>query len=104
MPVLKPGSFKLGELSLHSEITGSKILLDSFATVVEFVIYEGMFTNSLSGNLLLTDSNNLVANIPIVGNEKLNMIFYKLNPIFFKASRTGAAKVIASSFHSLITV
>ena len=76
MPVLKPGSFRLGEMTIYSEITGSKIDLSSFASVVEFAIYEGMFTDSMSGNLLVADSNNLIANLPLVGNERLDVIFY----------------------------
>ena len=75
MPVLKPGTFNLGEMSLSSEITGFKIPLDSFSNIVEFNVYEGMFTDSLSCNILLTDSNNLIANFTIVGNEKLNLLF-----------------------------
>ena len=50
MPVLKPGTFNLGEMSLSSEITGFKIPLDSFSNIVEFNVYEGMFSiiNGLS--------------------------------------------------------
>ena len=76
MPVLKPGSFKLGDMSLYSEVTGFTVPLNTFANVIEFNVYEGMFTDSMSGNILLTDSNNLIANFPIIGNEKLSLTFY----------------------------
>ena len=75
MPAIKPGTFKLGEMSLFSEITGFSIQLDVFSSILEFNVYEGMFTDSLSCNILISDSNNLIANFPIIGNEKLKMTF-----------------------------
>tara|TARA_Y100000593_G_scaffold93520_1_gene188652 strand:+ start:9949 stop:11295 length:1347 start_codon:yes stop_codon:yes gene_type:complete len=76
MPILKPGTFKIGEISLFSEVTGVQLPLDGLAQILEINIYENMFADSVTCNILVSDSNNLIANLPIVGNEKVKVVFY----------------------------
>ena len=50
-------------------LTGTNISLkDQFASVN---IYESIFNNTLTGDISFIDTNDLVANLPIVGQEKL---------------------------------
>lgn len=44
--------------------------------VGDFSITEDLFSNCLSGSIVMTDSMNLVKNIPIIGNEELYISFY----------------------------
>jgi len=44
--------------------------------VGDFSITEDMFSNCLSGSIIITDSMNLVKNIPIIGDEELYISFY----------------------------
>ena len=67
MPALTPGKYNLSEVSLFSEITGMRISLISMAAIVEINIFESVFTESLSGNIVIVDNRNIIANFPIVG-------------------------------------
>lgn len=66
-----------------SEVTVLKIKLSNDAGVeldlsgryVSFSIYENLFSNYLSGSLNVQDDANLIQNAPIIGNERLEIIF-----------------------------
>ena len=45
-------------------------LKDQFASVN---IYEDIFKNALTGDISLVDTNNLLTNLPIIGQEKLKL-------------------------------
>tara|TARA_Y100000593_G_scaffold83697_1_gene157998 strand:- start:109 stop:1356 length:1248 start_codon:yes stop_codon:yes gene_type:complete len=73
MPLISPNLYQLKNISLFSEITGREWNLDVAFNIIEFSLYEGLFSEAVSGNLLLSDTSNLVSVIPIVGNEKIKI-------------------------------
>jgi hypothetical protein len=66
-----------------SEVSVIKIMLSNDAGLeldlsgryVSFSIYENLFSNYLSGSLNIQDDANLIQNSPIIGNERLEIIF-----------------------------
>ena len=63
------GEYDLVEINLF---TSSGNVINLMAAYQSLNIYENMFSNSLSGTLLFIDTNNLVMNAPIVGQEFLS--------------------------------
>lgn len=61
-----PGDVDIQELFLITP-RGNYISLDSY--LVEFNIYEDLFSNTLSGDIVISDSRNLVKELPIMGDE-----------------------------------
>lgn len=66
----KAGDFIVEELSLVSA-EGKSVFLDGF--LVELNIYEDMFSNFVHGNIVLSDSLNLMKKLPIKGSEILTV-------------------------------
>ena len=64
------GQYKLEECKLFSS-TGVIARLDS--NVIEINIYENIFSNGLQATLTITDQNNLITNMPIVGQEFVSL-------------------------------
>ena len=64
------GEYKLHSCRLDSS-TGMSARLDS--NVTEINIYESLFTNSLEVTLIVVDQNNMIMNMPIVGQEYINL-------------------------------
>ena len=64
------GQYKLEECKLLSS-TGVVARLD--ANVIEINIFENIFSNSLIVSLILIDQNNLVMNMPIIGQEFVSL-------------------------------
>ena len=62
MPQHLPNPFNLTEGSLFSEVLGRSINLDVASTIMEISIFENMFAESISGNIVLLDRFNLVSN------------------------------------------
>ena len=61
-----------GEVSIQDLFLVSKnLVVDLRSYMVELNIYESIFNNILSGDLLLSDSRNLVKEAPIIGEEYL---------------------------------
>lgn len=60
------------EMSLTSNF-GKTIQLNSIYVLVD--IYEDILSNFLTGKVVLLDTNDLCRNLPIVGNEKFQIIF-----------------------------
>lgn len=70
-------------------VSNDKSAYNVYSVFNEINIYEDIFNNTLSGEIIITDSNNLIANIPITGQEKIVISFYsplfenqKINQIF----------------------
>ena len=78
------GEYDLLELDLF---TSSGNVINLMAVYLSLNIYENMFSNSLSGSLLFIDTNNIVVNAPIVGQEflsfKIKTTGLESNPIDF---------------------
>lgn len=66
-------SFELSRLQLTSLASG--VSVDLRLVALEINIYESIFSNVLSGDLTISDSNNLISNVPIYGYEVLEVSF-----------------------------
>lgn len=64
------GEIDINQLELVSH-SGKKI--DISAIVADFGLYEDMFANTMSGYVTIHDSNNLIEEIPLIGQELLNI-------------------------------
>jgi hypothetical protein len=65
----QPGQIEIDDLLLVSFKTGTAINLIDY--LVELVIYESIFTPFLSGEILLSDSRNLIKDQELLGDEFL---------------------------------
>ena len=63
-----PGEVSLEELILVSPSGTTISLLDYF---IELNIYESIFSNVLTGEIVISDSANLIRHFPIIGEESL---------------------------------
>lgn len=70
--IQKAGSVEIVELNL---ITSTNSVFDLRDFLVEFNLYEDIFSNNLYGDILLSDSRNLIDLAPIIGEEYLNVEF-----------------------------
>ena len=65
----QPGQIEIDDLLLVSFKTGTAINLIDY--LIELVIYESIFTPFLSGEILLSDSRNLIKDQELLGDEFL---------------------------------
>lgn len=63
-----PGQVDLQQLKLLS-ISGISVDLNDY--LIELNIYEDIFSNFMHGQLMISDSNNLISKLPIIGDEIL---------------------------------
>lgn len=70
--MMKPGDVIIDEITLQS-YSGFKISLKGLFH--QFVIYEDLFSNFMTGHIILIDSQNLVKNFPIIGAETLTIVY-----------------------------
>ena len=63
------GEYDLSDLKLF---TGSGEVLNLDINYLSLDIYENIFSNGLTGTLLISDTNNLIMNAPITGQEFLS--------------------------------
>ena len=52
-------------------VSSQNVIIDLTEFLVELNIYEDLFLNYLHGTIVLTDSRNLIENLPIIGEEYL---------------------------------
>lgn len=69
----RPGDIVIKDISITTS-TGVTVSLWNLIFSVD--IYEDMYSNSLSGSLVFGDSIALSNHLPIIGNERLKIIFY----------------------------
>jgi len=76
----KPGAYVLSDIFLVSYRSdkGSsdpmKIAIENM--VIDLNIYESIYNKTLSGNLAIIDTNNVIGKLPLTGNERLEFKFY----------------------------
>jgi hypothetical protein len=76
----KPGQYNLTDVvlvsyrSVRGDNTAEKIGIDTM--VAELNIYESIYNKTLSGDLLIIDSQNVVGKLPLTGNERLEFKFF----------------------------
>lgn len=68
----KAGSVNLDQVVLIKAGTPN-VEFDLNSYIVELSIFEDIFSNALSGSLVISDSNNLIGSVPIIGGEILNI-------------------------------
>ena len=66
------GDFNLEEALLISP-TGNVTDLITDVVIVEMNIFEDMFKSSITGSIIVTDTNDIVSKVPIVGQEYLTL-------------------------------
>jgi len=71
-----PTSYQINQLLL---ISASGRAIDISGIWKEISIYEDLFSNTMSGSILLNDSRNLINEVPIIGSEYLMISFEKSN-------------------------
>jgi len=54
-------------------ISSSGVTADISKVIVEINIFEDIFSNSLTGSIIITDTNNLADNMPIIGQEYISL-------------------------------
>ena len=81
----KAGSVEIVELKLIGS-TGTIVDLKDF--LVELNIYEDIFSSTLYGDIVLSDSRNIIEFLPIIGEEYINVHFQ--TPTF---DRSGDVKI-----------
>ena len=70
--MMKPGDVMIDEITLRS-YTGFTMSLKGLFQ--NFVIFEDLFSNYMSGSITLINSFNMVKNFPIIGAETLTIIY-----------------------------
>jgi len=68
-----PGQVQIDNLVLVSFNKGTYVSLTDY--LVEINLYESIFENSISGEILLADSRNLIQELGIIGEEYLSVSF-----------------------------
>lgn len=72
--LLTPYDINLSQLDL---IWSDGSAIDLRFVMIEMNIYEDIFTNTMSGNIVVSDSKNMFGKIPIQGNEYISIVFDK---------------------------
>jgi hypothetical protein len=78
------GKMSLDRLSKPGDIIIEQVTVTSYTgfsmnvrgQLVGLTIYEDIYNNTLSGQLILNDAMAMVKHFPLVGNEKVNIVFY----------------------------
>ena len=60
------GEFDVLELTLYSS---SGVVVDLSKSAMEVNLFEDVFKNSMSGSILTYDTENLIMNMPVIGQE-----------------------------------
>ena len=64
------GEFNLEKCEL---ISSAGVSADISGNIAEINIFESIFSNAITGSIILTDTNNLVDNMPIIGQEYISL-------------------------------
>ena len=74
-----PGRYRVNTIELVSGLYGNDGRTDIISGIVgEINIYENMFNNVVTGNVVISENENLPSNFPIVGHE--NILIDMVNP------------------------
>lgn len=81
----KAGSVNIQEIKL---VSSNNVEIDLNEFLVEINLYEDIFSSHLYGDLFLSDSRNLIDQLPIIGEEYLNLTFFTPGFDNFKIKKT----------------
>lgn len=70
--VLRPGSVDIKEIVI---VSGDGVEVDILPLMLELNIFEDIFSSTLSGNILISDGQNLISTLPIIGDEYIRVQF-----------------------------
>ena len=70
-----PGTFSVSEVELYSEITKENFNILSIVRVLEVNLYSNLMDDSLTASIVLEDTINFLGNLPIIGNEVVQLGF-----------------------------
>ena len=86
LPTLqKAGSVNIQEIKL---ISSNNVVIDLEEFLVEINLYEDIFSSHLYGDMFLTDSRNIIDQLPIIGEEYFNLTFFTPGFDTFKIKKT----------------
>ena len=63
------GEYEINDVTLFSS-SGNAIPLNTL--IMQLVLFENIFSPSMSGQITLIDTNSIVLNLPIIGQEYLS--------------------------------
>jgi len=69
------GEFSVDTLTISSAKSPDKIINLTGVGITQFDIYESIFSTSVLGKISIIDDNNLLSNLPILGQERINIEF-----------------------------
>ena len=64
------GEYKISELKLFTS-SGNVVNLSQIYSSI--IIYEDIFNSSMTGSILLVDTNNIIMNMPITGQDFISL-------------------------------
>ena len=70
--IVIPGSYVLHDIFLSSPLNNDLSLRGIMSTIN---VYESIFQDTLSGNIIILDTSNILVEYPIVGHETITFIF-----------------------------
>lgn len=85
---VSPSQFKIDNVVLVNYM-GVELNISYVGAIIN--IYEDILANCLSGEIIINDANNLIANFPIIGQEKLRLSYSTL-------AKSGRKSEIALEF------
>lgn len=94
--IQKAGSVKITELKV---ITSNNVVIDLNEFLVELNVYEDMFSNYLYGNMVLSDSRNLIAKGPLIGEE---LVVVKVQTPTFPVAITKTFRIYKISNRNVV--
>ena len=69
---INPGEYNVVEVIMESTLLKDR-KLDIGSIWTAMSVFENIFTNTLTGNIILTDTHNLLSNFPVVGHETISI-------------------------------
>ncbi len=86
-----PGRYRLNTVELSSGLYGNDGRIDVISGIIgEVNIFENIFSDSITGNVVVSDSENLPSTFPIVGHEKI--LIDMVNPDIEEETNEGHIK------------
>ena len=73
MKFVRPGEYRIKNIRMTSD-NDPNHTVDISSLILEMNIYENMFGDTISGNLLVNDTNNMLSNFPIIGQETVSIL------------------------------
>ena len=94
--VQKAGDIKIEQLKI---VSSTNVIIDIVDFLVELNIYEDMFAGCMHGNMVLSDSRNLIEKAPLIGEE---FLIIKLNTPTFPDSIEKTFRVFKISDRNIV--